>query len=107
MFPDIRSFQTWCTHPQRLIEIAVVEASLRVDVDLVAAHQAVDRVRELTKSLPEATEAVDKFGHTSFRVRDKPVVMMGEGSRGPSMAIKTTLDKQKSLIEQGEFVRKE
>ena len=67
--------------------------------------KAVERVRDLIEDLPEATEAVDKFGHTSFRVRDKPFVMMGEGSQGPSMAIKTTLDKQKSLLEQGDFVR--
>ena len=31
--------------------------------------------------------------------------MMGEGNQGPSMAIKTTLDKQRNLIEQGDFVR--
>jgi len=66
---------------------------------------AVERVRDLTEDLPEVTEAVDKFGHTSFRVRDKPIVMMGEGNQGPSMAIKTTLDKQQSLIEHGDFVR--
>ena len=66
---------------------------------------AVERVRDLTEDLPEVTEAVDKFGHTSFRVRDKPIVMMGEGNQGPSMAIKTTLDKQRSLIEHGDFVR--
>ena len=67
--------------------------------------RTVERVRNLTEDLPEVTEAVDKFGHTSFLVRDKPFIMMGEGNQGPSMAIKTTLDKQRNLIEQGDFVR--
>ncbi|MGI9626914.1 MAG: MmcQ/YjbR family DNA-binding protein [Longimicrobiales bacterium] len=40
--------------------------------------KAVARVRALATEFPEVDEKVDGFGHTSFRVKDKPFIMMGE-----------------------------
>jgi predicted DNA-binding protein (MmcQ/YjbR family) len=65
----------------------------------------VDRVRSLVGQLPEVTEAIDKFGHTSFRVRDKPFVIMGEGDQGPSLSIKTDSFTQQQLVDRGEYTR--
>lgn len=30
------------------------------------------QVREITKPYPEVEEQIDKIGHTSFRIKDKP-----------------------------------
>ncbi|MCX7570245.1 MmcQ/YjbR family DNA-binding protein [Tumebacillus sp. DT12] len=62
------------------------------------------KVREICMRLPEVAEAVDKFGHTSFRVKDKPFVIMGEqeneGESGLSLAIKTLPTTQELLLQQ-------
>lgn len=50
-------------------------------------------------------EAVDKFGHVSFRVRDKPFVMIGEGKGLGSLSIKSDVDTQRFLIEHRGFRR--
>jgi len=65
----------------------------------------VRRVREAVSDFPEVAEAIDKFGHTSFRVRDKPFVIMGEGVDGPSLSIKTDPYLQQRLIDRGHFVK--
>lgn len=65
-----------------------------------------DAVRRICEPFPEVTEAVDGFGHTSFRVKDKPFVMMGEGAAaGPGMSIKTDPFTQEELIAEGRFTR--
>ena len=70
-----------------------------------AGKQAVARAREIALELPEATEAIDKFGHTSFRVRDKPFVILGEDEQGPSISIKSDRHTQRYLIEHTAFVK--
>jgi len=61
-----------------------------------------DLVRALCAGLPEVEEKIDSFGHTSFRVNDKPFVMMGEneGGGGASIAFKTAPSTQEALLEQ-------
>ena len=66
---------------------------------------AIERLRKVVERLPEATEAVDKFGHTSFRVRDRPFVMIGEGKGEGSLAIKSEPETQRFLIEHRGFRR--
>ena len=66
---------------------------------------AIERVRSMLADFDEVEESVDKFGHTSFRVRDKPFVMLGEGSDGPSLSIKAELYTQRHLIEHRGFTR--
>ena len=59
----------------------------------VRALEAIEPPRPVVTRLSEADEAVDKFGHTSFRVRDQPFVVMGEGPDGNgSMTIETDGD---------------
>ena len=60
-----------------------------------------DRLRELCAPLPEVAEAVDGFGHTSFRVANKPFVMMG--SQELHLAIKCDPISQDLLVRTGEF----
>ena len=63
-------------------------------------NELLSKVRVIANQFPEVTEAVDKFGHTSFRVKDKPFIMMGENEDGASLAIKTLKTTQQLLLEQ-------
>ena len=62
-----------------------------------------ERLRTLCFRLPEVAEAVDGFGHTSFRVGKKPFVMMG--SQKLLLAIKTDPVTQDLLVRSGRFQR--
>ena len=53
--------------------------------------------------LPEVVEAVDGFGHISFRVRNKPFVIMGENADGPWLSVKSDVHTQAFLLKQGTF----
>lgn len=66
---------------------------------------ALKRMRRLCADLPEVEEHVDGFGHTSFRVRDKPFVIMGEGEgkNGASLSVKAATHAQPKLIASGRF----
>jgi predicted DNA-binding protein (MmcQ/YjbR family) len=61
------------------------------------------RLRKLCSTLPEVTEAVDGFGHTSFRVGKKPFVMMG--SQELHLAIKSDPVTQEALVRSGRYTR--
>jgi predicted DNA-binding protein (MmcQ/YjbR family) len=61
------------------------------------------RLRRLCLALPEVVEAVDGFGHTSFRVNKKPFVMMG--SKQLHLAIKADPITQNALVRSGRFTR--
>jgi hypothetical protein len=61
------------------------------------------RLRALCLQLPEVAEAVDGFGHTSFRVAKKPFVMMG--SQELHLAIKSDPVSQDVLVRSGRFRR--
>ncbi|MGB8956403.1 MAG: MmcQ/YjbR family DNA-binding protein [Tumebacillaceae bacterium] len=60
-------------------------------------------VRKICMRLPEVAEQVDSFGHISFRVKDKPFVMMGDNESGYSLAIKTLPTTQEILLQQDRF----
>ena len=64
---------------------------------------ALDRLRKAVADHADVEEAVDKFGHTSFRVKDKPFVMMGEGKDGPGMSIKVGKEIQAVLLKRTDF----
>ncbi|WP_123040570.1 MmcQ/YjbR family DNA-binding protein [Cohnella candidum] len=66
-----------------------------------------DRIREICAGLPEAEEKIDGFGHTTFRVRDKSFVMMGEGEKGwgGNCNIKSDKETQQVLIQKGPYIR--
>jgi predicted DNA-binding protein (MmcQ/YjbR family) len=60
-----------------------------------------ERLRALCVRYPEVVEAVDGFGHTSFRVANKPFVMMG--SQQLHLAIKSDPVTQDMLVRSGRF----
>lgn len=62
-----------------------------------------ERLRKLCLALPEVVEAVDGFGHTSFRVRKKPLAMMG--SQELHLAIKADPVTQEALVRSGCYTR--
>lgn len=53
-------------------------------------------------ALPEVHEAVDGFGHISFRVGKKPFTMMGSSEL--HLAIKSDPVTQQALVKSGRFV---
>jgi predicted DNA-binding protein (MmcQ/YjbR family) len=65
-------------------------------------NELLSKVRTIANQFPQVTEAVDKFGHTSFRIKDKPFIMMGEKDEGASLAIKTLKTTQQLLLEQND-----
>lgn len=65
----------------------------------VAGLQVLENVRDICKTYLEVEEKVDSFGHISFRVKDKPFVMMGEDKENPSMSIKTLPTTQEVLLQ--------
>lgn len=66
---------------------------------------AVARVREAVAEFGEVDETVDGHGHTTFRVRDKPFVILGEHEGRPSVSIKSDPFTQRHLIEHRGFER--
>lgn len=63
------------------------------------------QVRDICRRFPEVSERVDAFGHTSFRVGDKPFVIMGESGGTASLSIKTHLHTQELLLHQGGYTK--
>jgi len=61
------------------------------------------RLRKICLALPEVTEAVDGFGHTSFRVGKKPIAMMG--SQELHLAIKADPVTQEAQVRAGRYKR--
>lgn len=60
------------------------------------------KVREFAIGFSETAEHIDKFGHTSFRIKDKPFVILGENEEGiPSVAMKTSKETQEFLLQEG------
>ncbi|MCZ8512804.1 MmcQ/YjbR family DNA-binding protein [Paenibacillus filicis] len=58
-----------------------------------------NQVRSMCAVYPEVEEAIDAFGHTSFRVKDKPFVMLAEWDGTVTMSIKTATTTQEFLIQ--------
>ncbi|NRR23537.1 MmcQ/YjbR family DNA-binding protein [Brevibacillus sp. MS2.2] len=75
-------------------------------ISSIEGLKMVAAVRELAIRLPEVTEQVDAFGHTSFRVNDKPFVILGEGgTEGPSLSVKVLKTTQEILLAQEHFYK--
>jgi predicted DNA-binding protein (MmcQ/YjbR family) len=70
------------------------------------ALEALDRLRPVAMALPEVVEATDGFGHISFRVRNKPFVIVGHGHAGEgSLSIKSDIETQQFLVDHLGFER--
>jgi predicted DNA-binding protein (MmcQ/YjbR family) len=60
----------------------------------------IDEIRRLCLLYPEVHEHIDGFGHISFRVKDKPFVILGE-----TLSIKTLPATQEILLEQPGYIK--
>ncbi|NMH68896.1 MmcQ/YjbR family DNA-binding protein [Bacillus sp. RO3] len=67
-------------------------------------NKLVDDIRSLCTTYPEVHEHIDGFGHTSFRVKDKPFVIIGE-ENNVSLSIKTLPTTQEILLEQPGYTK--
>lgn len=63
-----------------------------------------DKVRNICKELPEVEERIDGHGHTTFKVRNKSFIMMGEYN-GPTINFKSDLENQDFLVQQEPFFK--
>ncbi|MDA1330268.1 MAG: MmcQ/YjbR family DNA-binding protein [Chloroflexi bacterium] len=61
------------------------------------------RIRQLCTRYPEFYEHIDDFGHTSFRVRDKPFLIMSEWSGSFLLNMKLLYETQDFLVQTGRF----
>ena len=62
-------------------------------------------LRDVCVGLPEVSEEIDGFGHTSFRVRRKSFVIAGMGEDGMAISIKADHTTQAALVRRGPFYR--
>lgn len=62
-------------------------------------------LRAACAALPEVSEAIDGFGHTTFKVRKKSFVIAGMGEKGGAISIKCDPVTQSHLIRRGPYYR--
>ncbi|MFD0871263.1 MmcQ/YjbR family DNA-binding protein [Paenibacillus residui] len=63
------------------------------------------QVRKLCASLPEVEEIIDGFGHTTFKVRGKSFIIMGENEGPAGLSFKSDRENQELLLHQGRFFK--
>jgi predicted DNA-binding protein (MmcQ/YjbR family) len=62
-------------------------------------------IREVCRTLPEVSEVVDGFGHTTFKVRRRSFVIAGMGEHGTAVSFKSDLVNQAFLVARGPYYR--
>jgi predicted DNA-binding protein (MmcQ/YjbR family) len=62
-------------------------------------------LRRSCEGLPEVTEVIDGFGHTTFKVRGRSFLIAGMGEAGLDLAIKADPMTQEVLVRQGPYFR--
>jgi predicted DNA-binding protein (MmcQ/YjbR family) len=67
--------------------------------------EMLDNVRRICQPLPEVEEIIDGFGHTTFKVRGKSFIMMGEGGDAPSLSFKSDHENQEILLQQEQYYK--
>lgn len=70
-----------------------------------AGRKLLDALRAVCGDLPETTEIIDGFGHTTFKVRKKSFVIAGMGGGATDIAIKSDPTSQALLIRRGPWFR--
>lgn len=74
-------------------------------LDSPAGRKLLKALRKICGPLPEVTEEVDGFGHTTFRVRKKSFVIAGMGESGTAVSIKSDPANQALLVDRGPWYR--
>jgi hypothetical protein len=68
--------------------------------------EMLDNVRRICNSLPEVEEIIDGFGHTTFKVKGKSFIMMGENEEVvPGLSFKSDRENQEFLLQQGPYFK--
>lgn len=71
-----------------------------------AELKLIEKMKKLAAKLPEIDVAIDGFGHTTFKVGKKSLVLIGGGENDKgSLSIKADVDTQRALIKRGPWVR--
>lgn len=74
-------------------------------LDSPAGRKLLKALRKICGPLPEVTEEIDGFGHTTFRVRKKSFVIAGMGEGGTAISIKSDPTNQALLVDRGPWYR--
>lgn len=74
-------------------------------LDSPAGQRLLLALRTTCARLPEVTELVDGFGHTTFKVAKKSFAIAGMGAEGGMLSIKSDPVTQAALIRRGPYVR--
>ncbi len=74
-------------------------------LDSPAGRRLLKALRKTCAPLPEVTEEIDGFGHTTFRVRKKSFVIAGIGEGGSALSIKSDPTNQALLVDRGPWYR--
>lgn len=67
--------------------------------------EMLDNLRRICGSLLEVEEIIDGFGHTTFKVKGKSFIMMGENEDGAGLSFKSDRENQEILLQQGRFIK--
>lgn len=74
-------------------------------LDTPAGRRLRKALRKTVGALPESTETIDGFGHTTFKVRKRSFVIAGLGDGGQALSIKAHPSNQVHLIRRGPWYR--
>jgi predicted DNA-binding protein (MmcQ/YjbR family) len=68
-------------------------------------RRLLEALRSSCSRLPETTEVIDGFGHTTFKVRKKSFLIAGMGEENESISIKSDPVNQSLLVQRDGFYR--
>ncbi|MEW9669996.1 MmcQ/YjbR family DNA-binding protein [Ammoniphilus sp. 3BR4] len=67
--------------------------------------EILEKVRLISRTLPEVEEIIDGFGHTTFKVHRKSFIIMGENEGNVGLSFKADRETQEILLQQGRFLK--
>lgn len=70
-----------------------------------AELKLIERVTKITARLPQVDIGTDGFGHATFKVAKKSLVLIGADAEAANMAIKSDVETQRALVRLGPWVR--
>lgn len=70
-----------------------------------AGMEMLEKVCQICVAFPEVEEIIDGFGHTTFKVKGKSFVMMGENDGHAVLSFKSDLETQQLLLQEERYVK--
>jgi predicted DNA-binding protein (MmcQ/YjbR family) len=67
--------------------------------------EMLDNVRHICEPFPEVEEVIDGFGHTTFKVKGKSFIILGETEDSTSLSFKSDKENQEFLLLQGGYYK--